>query len=81
VLERAAILCEGGLIEAEHLALPRPATPSSAVAATATDLAVVERQTIAQVLRECQWNKTKAAQRLGVTRTKLYLRIRKYGLE
>jgi len=81
VLERAAILCEGGLIQADHLALPQPAQAPAAVAATATDLALVERQTIAQVLRDCQWNKTKAAQRLGVTRTKLYLRIRKYGIE
>jgi two-component system NtrC family response regulator len=81
VLERAAILCDGGLIQADHLALPRPAPASTAVPANATDLAQLERQTIAQVLRECQWNKTKAAHRLGLTRTKLYLRIRKYGLE
>jgi transcriptional regulator with GAF, ATPase, and Fis domain len=80
-LERAAILCEGGLIHAEHLALPQSATSSSAVVAGATDLSILERQTIAQVLRECRWNKTKAAQRLGVTRTQLYLRIRKYGIE
>jgi transcriptional regulator with PAS, ATPase and Fis domain len=80
VLERAAILCDSGLIQADHLALPRPAHASPAVTANATDLAQVERQTIAQVLRECQWNKTKAAHRLGLTRTKLYLRIRKYGL-
>jgi two-component system response regulator AtoC len=80
-LERAAILCDGGLIQSDHLVLPRPAHASPAVTANATDLAQVERQTIAQVLRECQWNKTKAARRLGLTRTKLYLRIRKYGLE
>jgi transcriptional regulator with PAS, ATPase and Fis domain len=81
LLERAAILSEGGLIQAEHLALPRPADSSPALTAHPNDLAQVERQTIAQVLRECQWNKTKAAHRLGLTRTRLYLRIRKYGLE
>jgi transcriptional regulator of acetoin/glycerol metabolism len=33
------------------------------------------------VLRQCRWNKAQAALRLGLTRTQLYVRIRKYGLE
>jgi transcriptional regulator with GAF, ATPase, and Fis domain len=78
-LERAAILCEGGLISAQHLALQgalrAPATQ------TTTDLNAVERETIAQVLRDCHWNKSKAAQRLGLSRTQLYVRLRKYALE
>jgi transcriptional regulator of acetoin/glycerol metabolism len=37
--------------------------------------------TIAKVLQECRGNKTKAARRLGLSRTQLHLRIRKYGLE
>jgi transcriptional regulator with GAF, ATPase, and Fis domain len=81
VLERAVILCEGGLIQAEHLARHRMTAPSSSLNADSTDLANLERQTIARILRECHWNKTKAAQRLGLTRTRLYLRIRKFGLE
>jgi transcriptional regulator with GAF, ATPase, and Fis domain len=77
-LERAAILCEGGLISAQHLSLQieRP-LPSS----TSTDLNAVERETIEQVMRETGWNKSKAAQRLGVSRTQLYGRLRKYDLE
>jgi transcriptional regulator with GAF, ATPase, and Fis domain len=46
-----------------------------------TDLRSVERETIAQVLRECRWNKARAARRLGLTRTQLYGRMRKFGLE
>ena len=46
-----------------------------------TDLGVVERTTIAKVLQECRGNKTKAARRLGLSRTQLHLRIRKYRLE
>jgi transcriptional regulator with GAF, ATPase, and Fis domain len=49
--------------------------------ATTTNLNTLERETIAQVLRECRWNKSKAAQRLGLSRTQLYVRMRKYGLE
>ena len=77
-LERAAILCEGGLIGAEHLALEATGKPPGAVS---TDLGTIERETIAQVLRECRWNRTRAATRLGLTRTQLYLRLQKYGLE
>jgi transcriptional regulator with PAS, ATPase and Fis domain len=78
VLERAAILCEGALIDTTHLALdsgarrPRHDT---------TDLSALERTTITKVLQECRGNKTKAARRLGVSRTQLHLRIRKHRLE
>jgi transcriptional regulator with GAF, ATPase, and Fis domain len=41
----------------------------------------MERETIAQVLRECRWNKARAARRLGLSRTQLYIRIRRHGLE
>jgi transcriptional regulator with GAF, ATPase, and Fis domain len=77
-LERAAILCEGGLINAQHLGLQSPAR---AAQAPTTDLSIVERETIAQVMQECRWNKSKAARRLGLSRTQLYVRLRKYELE
>jgi transcriptional regulator with GAF, ATPase, and Fis domain len=88
-LERAAILCEGGLITAQHLSLRRderpthePAPgPSPAPSRPTTDLGVVERETIARVLSETRWNKSQAALRLGLSRTQLYVRLRKYGLE
>jgi transcriptional regulator with PAS, ATPase and Fis domain len=78
VLERAAILCEGALIDTTHLTLESGArSPRN----NTTDLRVVERTTIAKVLQECRNNKTRAARRLGLTRTQLHLRIRKYRLD
>src|SRR5206468_7978081 len=77
-LERAAILCEGGLISARHLSLY---TPRRSVQSTTTDLGAVERSTIEDVMRECNWNKSKAAKRLGLSRTQLYVRLRKYALD
>src|SRR5262249_61304786 len=81
-LERAAILCEGGLISEQHLSLQMAAAPARpADAVPTTDLSTVERETIAQVLRETRWNKSQAAKRLGLSRTQLYVRLRKYELE
>ena len=77
-LERAAILCEGGLIAAQHLSLRATERPAGA---TTTDLRIVERETIETVLRETGGNKVKAAKRLGLSRTQLYVRLRKYGLD
>ena len=75
-LERAAILCEGGLITPEHLSLP-----SVPRFQRMGDLNVMERETIAQVMRDTGGNKSKAARRLGVSRQQLYVRLRKYDLD
>src|SRR5258705_4768523 len=76
VLERAAILADGD-IEYRHLSLRRRMRALS----PASDLSIVERGTIERILHETGWNKTKAARRLGLTRTQLYGRLKRYGLE
>ena len=78
VLERAAILCEGAPIDPSHLALQSGA---KALRNDTTDLGALERTTITKVLQECRGNKTKAARKLGLSRTQLFLRVRKYRLE
>jgi transcriptional regulator with GAF, ATPase, and Fis domain len=77
VLERAAILSDEGAIERRHLSLQAMTVPS----VPSHDLATMERQTIERVLRETDWNKTKTARRVGLTRTQLYVRLRRHGLE
>lgn len=76
-LERAAILCDDALIGPQHLSLDSGAvaTPS------ASNLYAVERSTIEHVMRETQWNKTKAAGRLGISRAQLCFRLRRHGLQ
>ena len=97
ILERAAILCEGGLITHEHLSLdvgtpprvaaapaPPPALPSPVSAsppAASGDLKSMERTLIEQALQQTRFNKSKAAQQLGLTRAQLYVRMKRYGLE
>ena len=77
-LERAAIQSDGAPIGVGHLALR--ATTKPAVAGS-TNLGHVERDIIEQVLRTCHWNKAHAAKKLGLTRTQLYGRLRKYRLD
>jgi two-component system response regulator FlrC len=76
-LERAAILCEGGLIGVQHLSLHGPTRVFSPAT---TNLKTLERNMIARVMRDCRRNKSKAAKRLGLSRTQLYERLRKYDL-
>jgi transcriptional regulator with GAF, ATPase, and Fis domain len=93
ILERAAILCDGGLIAAEHLALGPPSTPPPAVQPTSStvtapasipvpgDLKSMERTLIAKALDDAHFNKSEAARSLGLTRAQLYVRLRRHGLD
>ena len=66
---------------------PAPESPPSPLSAPAApppplgELASVERALVERALREARFNKTRAARRLGLTRSQLYLRLRKYGIE
>jgi transcriptional regulator with GAF, ATPase, and Fis domain len=101
-LERAAILCDGGLITADHLPLSRALTPTpsstsaaaapvpvpapvpqeaQASASSAADLHSMERAMVVKALENAKFNKSKAAKELGLTRSQLYVRMKRYGLE
>jgi DNA-binding NtrC family response regulator len=77
-LERATIRCDGPLIDTGHLALQCADEPRNE---GATNLRSLERDMIIRMLRECSWNKARAAKRLGLTRTQLYGRMQKYSIE
>jgi two-component system NtrC family response regulator len=97
-VERALILCEGGLINREHLPwhaaaarnapLPPPAPPAPVPAdpvvgdfpASGVDLEAVERTLIERALKQAGQNKSKAAKLLGLSRSKLYSRMERFGL-
>jgi transcriptional regulator with GAF, ATPase, and Fis domain len=86
LLERAAILSEGGLIVKEHFVFrPAPAgsTPARSESASREigDLKSVERDMIEQALRAAKFNKSQAAKALGITRAQLYVKLRQYDLD
>ncbi len=96
-MERAAILANGTEIDAESLQLatakPEPAdVPEDMLAGhflwdgpleevSQRALAHVERFKIQGALREAKWNKTRAAEKLGVSYKTLLHKIRALGLE
>ncbi len=90
VMERAVILCAGGVIGVEHLpperfraAATAPAAAprdSAEPAATLTDDEALERQRIVATLADCGGNQTKAAKLLGMSRRTLVSRLGQYGL-
>jgi len=79
-LERAAIVCEDGAITAAQLSLAAPRRSPQFDQAD-VNLDVLQRRTIARVLDQVRGNKSQAAKRLGLTRSQLYERLRKYNLE
>jgi DNA-binding NtrC family response regulator len=86
-VERAIILCEGGLITSEHLPIQiarraSAAEPSASATlpAEGLDLERVERELVEQALARAGNNKSKAARLLGLTRAQLYTRLERHGL-
>jgi DNA-binding NtrC family response regulator len=96
-LERAVILADGLTIRANGLQLPATKPNGGALPVgmlpekfswdgsleevTQRAAGHVERILLESTLRECQWNKTRAAERLGVSPKTLLAKIRAVGLE
>jgi DNA-binding NtrC family response regulator len=87
-VERALILSDGEMITPEHLPAapeaPREGAPPVTVEADfpsrGLDLETTERELVERALRYAGQNKAKAARLLGLTRTKLYTRMQRFGL-
>jgi DNA-binding NtrC family response regulator len=78
-VERAVILSEGALLEAEDFSLTTPSSFAPA-ALDASTLNTVEREAIARALATHGRNVSRAAETLGLTRASLYRRMQKYDL-
>jgi len=87
-LERAVILSEGGLVQAEHLPIAVSRNGAARVASAAAvelppgglDLDELEKSLVAQALERSKNNRSRAAKLLGLTRAQLYTRLERYGL-
>jgi len=81
-VQRAVLLCEGSTIQASELSITKvlPLNPAGQPPAPLSPLEMVERETIARILRETNGNKLAAAKRLGIGRQTLYNKLTRYGL-
>ncbi len=88
MLERAYTLCENDQIQAHDLRLAdaSPATETGEASLAQIDnledyLEEIERKLIMQALEETRWNRTAAAQRLGLTFRSMRYRLKKLGID
>jgi DNA-binding NtrC family response regulator len=79
VLERAVLLVETDTLSAQMLAIPAVSGSENPRLPMMT-LEHAELQLIQQALADCQGNKQRAAELLGITKSSLYRRLEKHGL-
>ena len=82
VLERAALLCDGGVIRANDLNLQLTPAFSPTVAAEPSDVTLeeLERRHIVLILQQVNGKVEKAAMKLGIPRSTLYAKIKQYNI-
>jgi len=94
VIERATILCEGDVItrndlpdkliklDSKKVNIPFSQDGSETKSGQSSlTLHESEKQMIIEALKKCKFNKTKAAQMLGITRRALYTRLKRYNID
>ncbi len=78
VLERAAILADGSVIQPQHLLLGAPRT---ALARRFASLEDAERQALEDALSAADGNRKRAAENLGIGLRTLYDKLKRHGIE
>ena len=88
VLERAVTLCSGDRVEPEDIQLKQgvgldlpQATDEMAADGLEGQLEHIEREAIVKALEQTRYNKTRAAELLGMTFRQLRYRVKKLGIE
>lgn len=79
-IEHAAVLAKGNVVESIDLPPLVAGLAAQSVATPSRSITDTEARLLREVLEECNWNKTEAAQRLGISRSTLYEKIKKYQL-
>ncbi len=84
-IERALIFCQGEEIQPSDLPLEVCMPPVEAFESleSSDDMSMetVEQAHIRRVLEHCQWNRTRAAQELGIGYNTLWRKMKKYGIK
>ncbi len=78
-IERAVVLCDGPVLEADGLMLFPPAAKAE-LSGEELNLEALERRAIERALQRAEGNVSRAAALLGITRYALYRKLEKKGL-
>jgi two-component system response regulator HydG len=81
VMERCSILAREGMISADLLPFKPNHTPRADDSVLPFNLRETERLQVTRALRETRWNKSRAAQLLGVTRKTIDRKIKEFDLK
>ena len=79
-IEHATVLAKGKYIEISDLPAAILQTEIGKPAGSNRSMVENERKLLLEVLEECDWNKKAAAHHLGISRSTLYDKIRKYQI-
>ncbi len=79
-IEHAAVLAKGKVIEISDLPTLIRQTVTGRPAGSTLTMVENERKLLKEVLDECSWNKKAAAHCLGISRSTLYDKLRKYQI-
>ena len=83
IIERAFVLCRNTVIETEHLPSELRQTPTSpsSVPPARQSINEIERKTIIEALEKNGWNRLAASASLGIHKTTLFRKIKKFNIE
>jgi len=80
VIERAVLLCEGPMLEPQHMPLERPLTESQKLTSSGAGPARNERDRIVEALASCAGNQSRAAKMLGIPRRTFVTKLDAYRI-
>jgi two-component system response regulator HydG len=80
-IEHAAILAKGNQVDISDLPSALQKFDTTAISESHGTIVDNEKKLLQQVLDECNWNKKKAAHRLGISRSALYGKLKRYQIE
>ncbi len=81
IIERAIVLCDGNMIYREHLLIDPEEPDNLTDQSLKSRLIVEEKRIIKDALDRYKGDKTGAMNSLGISKTRFYEKIKRYGLE